>query len=132
MESSTHRHRKGAVTYTPKRSRKSGSNPRQAKSTSHKNGKVKGSKAILEILRKQQLQIAHHLHEDLCQQLAAVTLLSEVLESKLSDKSLAEAADVGEIREIITQAIVQAKYLAKRLLAVKNLSTTKQFKYRKP
>ncbi len=75
-------------------------------------------KEILEISGREQQRIGQDLHDDLCQQLTAITLLSEVLEKKLSDKSLAEAADVGEIHQLIAQAIVQTRLLAKGLLPV--------------
>jgi len=75
-------------------------------------------KEILEISAREQQRIGQDLHDDLCQQLTAITLLSEVLEKKLSDKSLSEAADAGEIHTLIAQAIVQTRLLAKGLLPV--------------
>jgi len=75
-------------------------------------------KEILEISGREQQRIGQDLHDDLCQQLTAITLLSEVLEKKLSDKSLVEAADAGEIHKLIAQAIVQTRLLAKGLLPV--------------
>ena len=75
-------------------------------------------KEILEISGREQQRIGQDLHDDLCQQLTAVTLLSEVVEKKLSDKSLPEAKEVGEIHKLIAEAIVQTRFLAKGLLPV--------------
>jgi len=75
-------------------------------------------KEILEISGREQQRIGQDLHDDLCQQLTAVTLLTEVLEEKLSTKSLPEAADAVEIHKLIAKAIVQTRLLAKGLLPV--------------
>jgi two-component system, LuxR family, sensor kinase FixL len=75
-------------------------------------------KEILEISGREQQRIGQDLHDDLCQQLTAITFLSEILEKKLSDKMAAEAADAGEIHKLISQAIVQTRLLAKGLLPV--------------
>jgi PAS domain S-box-containing protein len=75
-------------------------------------------KEILEISGREQQRIGQDLHDDLCQQLTAITLLSEVLEKKLAHKGSAEAADAGEIHKLIAKAIVQTRLLAKGLLPV--------------
>jgi len=76
-------------------------------------------KEILEISGREQQRIGQDLHDDLCQQLTAITLLSEVLEKKLSDKSLQpEAHDASEIHKLIARAIGQTRLLAKGLLPV--------------
>jgi two-component system, LuxR family, sensor kinase FixL len=75
-------------------------------------------KEILEISGREQQRIGQDLHDDLCQQLTAISLLSEVLEKKLSDKSVSEATDVSEIHRLIVHAIVQTRLLAKGLLPV--------------
>ena len=71
---------------------------------------------ILEISKREQQRIGQDLHDDLCQQLTGITLLSEILERKLSDKSLAEAADAAEIHKLIADAIIHTRRLAKGLL----------------
>lgn len=75
-------------------------------------------KEILEISGREQQRIGQDLHDNLSQQLTAITLLSEVLEKKLSLKSPAEATDVLEIHNLILDAIVQTRLLAKGLLPV--------------
>src|ERR1041385_9141168 len=73
-------------------------------------------KEVLEISSREQQRIGQDLHDDLCQQLTAITLLAEVLEEKLLSKSSPEAADAGEIHKRIAHAIVQTRLLAKGLL----------------
>jgi signal transduction histidine kinase len=75
-------------------------------------------KEVLEISAREQQRIGQDLHDDLCQQLTAITLLTEVLEEKLSNKSQPEAADAEEIHKLIAQAIVQTRLLAKGLLPI--------------
>jgi two-component system, LuxR family, sensor kinase FixL len=75
-------------------------------------------KEILEISGREQQRIGQDLHDDLCQQLTAVTFLTEILEKKLSGKRSAEAADAREIHKLISAAIVQTRLLAKGLLPV--------------
>jgi two-component system sensor kinase FixL len=75
-------------------------------------------KEILEISGREQQRIGQDLHDDLCQHLTAITLLSEVLEKKLSAKRLPEAKDAEEIHSLIAKAIVQTRVLAKGLLPV--------------
>jgi two-component system, LuxR family, sensor kinase FixL len=75
-------------------------------------------KEILDISAREQQRIGQDLHDDLCQQLTAITLLSEVLEKKLVSKSAAEAKDAAEIHKLIAQSIVHTRLLAKGLLPV--------------
>jgi len=75
-------------------------------------------KEILEISGREQQRIGQDLHDDLCQKLTGITLLTEVLESKLSRQSLPEAKDAGEIQRLIAKAIVQTRVLAKGLLPI--------------
>jgi two-component system, LuxR family, sensor kinase FixL len=75
-------------------------------------------KEILEISGREQQRIGQDLHDDLCQQLTAITLLSEVLENKLTYRALPEAGDAREIHDLVARAIVQTKLLAKGLLPV--------------
>jgi len=73
---------------------------------------------IMEISGREQKRIGQELHDDLCQQLTAITLLSEVLEKKLGEKSLVEAKDAAEIHKLIVQSIIDTRLLAKGLLPV--------------
>ncbi len=75
-------------------------------------------KEILDISGREHQRIGQDLHDGICQDLSAITLLANLLEKKLSKKSLKEAKDAEEIRKLITQALSKAKILAKGLLPV--------------
>ncbi len=75
-------------------------------------------KEILEISGREQQRIGQDLHDGICQDLTAITLLTKVLEKKLLEKSLSEANDAEEITKFIAQALVKTKLLAKGLLPV--------------
>ena len=74
---------------------------------------------ILEISRREQQRIGQDLHDGLCQDLAAITLLAESLRKKLARESLPrDAAETGEIAKLVAKAIVRTKFLSKGLLPV--------------
>jgi signal transduction histidine kinase len=58
------------------------------------------------------------LHDGLCQHLAGIELMSEVLEQKLSKKSKAAAAKVGDIAKNVRDAISHTRSLARGLSPV--------------
>lgn len=70
-------------------------------------------KEILEISDREQRRIGQDLHDDLCQHLAGIGLMSEVLEQKLEGK--AEQAEAGRIAERVQGAIEQTRMLARGL-----------------
>jgi len=70
-------------------------------------------KEILEISDREQRRIGHDLHDDLCQHLAAIGLMSEVLEHKLNGTP--EAAQAGRIAERVQGAIEKTRALARGL-----------------
>jgi two-component system CheB/CheR fusion protein len=70
-------------------------------------------KEILEISDREQRRIGHDLHDDLCQHLAAIGLLSEVLEHKLEGTPTAN--DARRIAERIRGAIEKTRSLARGL-----------------
>jgi len=72
-------------------------------------------KEILEISDREQQRIGQDLHDDLCQHLAGIGLMSEVLEQKLTGKADAEAADARHIAEHVQAAIEQTRMLARGL-----------------
>jgi signal transduction histidine kinase len=74
-------------------------------------------KDILEISDREQQRIGQDLHDDLCQHLAGIGLMSEVLEQKLAGKAdaEAEAADARRIAEHVQGAIEQTRMLARGL-----------------
>ncbi|HEV2330327.1 MAG TPA: PAS domain S-box protein [Verrucomicrobiae bacterium] len=73
---------------------------------------------IIEISNREQQRIGQDLHDGLCQELAGIELMCQVLEQKLAAKSKAEARRVGEIGEHIRQAIGHTRKLARGLFPV--------------
>jgi PAS domain S-box-containing protein len=71
--------------------------------------------AILEISAREQRRIAHDLHDGLGQHLTGIAFMSKVLEDKLSDKTLPEAAEAAKIVEMVNQAIDNTRQLARGL-----------------
>lgn len=76
-------------------------------------------KAILEISGREQQRIGQDLHDDICQQLTAITLLAEVLESNLKEIKSPLAKDAGEIQAFVARVIAHTRLLARGLLPVK-------------
>jgi two-component system CheB/CheR fusion protein len=75
-------------------------------------------KEILEVGDREQRRIGHDLHDGLCQHLAGIELMSQVLEQKLSRHSKAAAAKVGEIGKNVRDAISHTRSLARGLSPV--------------
>ena len=73
---------------------------------------------IVAISGREQVRIGQDLHDDLCQRLAAIELMSGALERKLEKKSMPEAADAAKIAEYIRDAISQTRVLARGLSPV--------------
>jgi PAS domain S-box-containing protein len=73
---------------------------------------------ITEISNREQQRIGQDLHDGLCQELAGIQLMCQVLEQKLAPKSKAEAKQVAEIGEHIRQAIGHTRKLARGLSPV--------------
>lgn len=75
-------------------------------------------KEILEISRREQRRIGQDLHDVLGQNLTGLAFIAKVLERKLREKSLPEAAEAGKITTHINQCINQARALARGLCPV--------------
>jgi len=75
-------------------------------------------KEILEISDRERQRIGQDLHDGLCQQLAGIELMSQVLEQKLGTRSRAAAGRVGEIAQHVRNAIAQTRSLARGLSPV--------------
>jgi two-component system sensor kinase FixL len=72
-------------------------------------------KEILEISDREQRRIGQDLHDDLCQHLAGIELMSELLQEKLAAKSQPESAQAARIAERVQRAIEQTRRLARGL-----------------
>ncbi|PYK58608.1 MAG: histidine kinase [Verrucomicrobia bacterium] len=73
---------------------------------------------VLQISDLEQRRIGQDLHDGLCQQLAGIELMSEVLEQNLSRKSKTEAAQAAKIAEGVRAAIGDTRMLARGLSPV--------------
>ena len=75
-------------------------------------------KEIIEISNREQQRIGQDLHDGLCQELAGIELMCQVLEQKLAAKSKTESKQVGEIAQHIRDAISHTRKLARGLSPV--------------
>jgi signal transduction histidine kinase len=75
-------------------------------------------KEITEISNREQQRIGQDLHDGLCQELAGIELMCQVLEQNLAAKSKLEAKQVGEIGQHIRDAISHTRKLARGLSPV--------------
>ena len=73
---------------------------------------------ILEISDREQRRIGHDLHDGLCQHLAGIELMSQVLEQKLQSQSEEAAKRAGDIAKNVREAIGQTRSLARGLSPV--------------
>ena len=73
---------------------------------------------ILEISDREQRRIGHDLHDGLCQHLAGIELMSQVLEQKLAPQSKDAAKRAGDIAKNVREAIGQTRSLARGLSPV--------------
>jgi two-component system sensor kinase FixL len=75
-------------------------------------------KEILEISDREQHRIGQDLHDGLCQHLAGIELMSQVLAQKLEPKSKIHARQVHEIASHVRDAISHTRALARGLSPV--------------
>lgn len=73
---------------------------------------------ILEISEEEQHRIGQDIHDDLCQQLAAIGCLAQVSQQILRKSSHPEAESLSEIVRLITQANVRAREMSRGLVPV--------------
>ena len=75
-------------------------------------------KEILEISEREQRRIGQDLHDGLCQHLAGIELMSQVLEQKLVRRSKDAATRAGDISRNVRDAIGHTRLLARGLSPV--------------
>jgi len=73
---------------------------------------------ILQISEEEQHRIGQDIHDDLCQQLAAIGCLAKVAHQQLARTGSREAANLDEIVRLVTQANVRAREMSRGLLPV--------------
>lgn len=75
-------------------------------------------KEILEISEREQRRIGQDLHDGLCQHLAGIEMLAQVLAQKLSSKSKEASARAHDIAKAVREGISQTRLLARGLSPV--------------
>jgi signal transduction histidine kinase len=73
---------------------------------------------VAEISHREQQRIGQDLHDGLCQELAGIQLMCQVLEQKLAVKSKPDAELTAEIRNHVREAIGHTRKLARGLSPV--------------
>ena len=74
---------------------------------------------ILEISNREQRRIGHDLHDGVCQQLAAITYLVDILGDQLQEKGAPESVEAERIGNLINEANAQARSVARGLFPVR-------------
>ena len=75
-------------------------------------------KEILHFSEREHKRIGQDPHDGLCQHLAGIEFMRQVLQQKLAAKSRAETASAAEIARLVRQAISQTRDLARGLSPV--------------
>lgn len=75
-------------------------------------------RAILEIGDRKQQQFGHDLHDGVCQELAGIAFMGQVIERKLAGQAPAEAAEVAKMTTLVSKAASHARSLARGLQPV--------------
>lgn len=68
---------------------------------------------VLEINENEQRRLGREIHDDLCQQLAAIGCLARVIEMDLKKMDLSAAEAVGEIVDLVSQANARAREISR-------------------
>ncbi|MEI8079540.1 MAG: PAS domain S-box protein, partial [bacterium] len=75
-------------------------------------------KEILEVSTREQRRIGHDLHDGVCQQLAGIACLADILGDKLDEQGRPEGADAHKLTELVNQANKQTRGVARGLFPV--------------
>ena len=75
-------------------------------------------KTVLEISEREQRRIGQDLHDGLGQHLTGIAFMAKVQEHKLAEKHAPEAADAAKIVQLVNDAILKTRELARGLLPV--------------
>jgi len=74
---------------------------------------------LLEISNREQRRIGHDLHDGVCQQLAAIAYLVDILGNQLQEQGAPEAAEAEKIGTLINEATLHARSVARGLFPVR-------------
>jgi two-component system CheB/CheR fusion protein len=75
-------------------------------------------RTVLEISEREQRRIGQDLHDGLGQHLTGIAFMSKVQERKLAERQVPEAADAAKIVQLVNDAILKTRELARGLLPV--------------
>ncbi len=75
-------------------------------------------KIVLDISEREQRRIGQDLHDGLGQHLTGIAFMTKVQERKLAERQIPEAGDAAKIVELVNDAILKARELARGLLPV--------------
>lgn len=81
-------------------------------------GRKELEEKILKISEEEQHRIGQDIHDDLCQQLAAIGCLAKVAHQQLEKSGSPEAENLREIVRLVTQANVRAREMSRGLMPV--------------
>ena len=73
---------------------------------------------MLEISEKEQQRIGQDIHDDLCQQLAAISCLAKVVNQRLQSANNPDAQSMADIVRLISQANTRAREMSRGLVPV--------------
>jgi two-component system sensor kinase FixL len=76
-------------------------------------------KEILDVSTREQRRIGHDLHDGVCQQLAGIAVLADILADKLAEHFRPEAGDAQKITHLVKQANHQTRGVARGLFPVR-------------
>lgn len=71
---------------------------------------------VIEVSENEQRRIGQDIHDDLCQQLASIGCFTKVVQQRLKERSDVEADHLAQIGEMISQANVRAREIARDLV----------------
>jgi signal transduction histidine kinase len=75
-------------------------------------------RTVLEISEREQRRIGQDLHDGLGQHLTGIAFMTKVQEQKLAERQIPEAADAAKIVQLVNDAILKTRELARGLLPV--------------
>jgi PAS domain S-box-containing protein len=75
-------------------------------------------KTVLDISEREQRRIGQDLHDGLGQHLTGIAFMTKVQEQKLAERQIPEAADAAKIVQLVNDAILKTKELARGLQPV--------------
>ena len=73
---------------------------------------------ILRVSEMEQQRIGQDIHDDLCQQLAAIGCLAKVAQQQLQQAGLAQAANLDEVVRLVGHAATRAREMSRGLMPV--------------